>query len=64
MMVRFIKFQLTYADLAYYTLFEPMSRERVPGLLDNSPHLKKLFDRIEAIPQIKAHIETRPKTVV
>lgn len=58
-------FQLTWADMAYYSLFAPMAEmygEEI--ILPNSPQLKKLCDQIGEIPQIKKYVESRPKTAI
>ena len=55
--------KITWADLAYFTFFAPIV-EKNPDIVKDAPHLKKLLDRIENIPQIKNWISVRPQTAI
>nr|QNM80587.1 glutathione S-transferase sigma 2 [Daphnia pulex] len=55
---------ITWADLAYYSFFSPMTERFGDSVMDNSPHLKKLVEHVANIPQIKKYVETRPKTTL
>lgn len=55
--------QLSWADL-YYTA----SSEMFSGLLETDvnkdyPELKKLVEKVQSLPKIKAYLESRPKTM-
>lgn len=54
-------FQLTWADLAYYSLFFNLV-DRQSDLLNEAPHLTKLLSLVAGIPSIKNWVETRPVT--
>lgn len=57
--------QVTWADLAYYSILVPMAEMHGEELiLDSTPHVKKLCDQVGDIPQIKKWVESRPKTAI
>ncbi|XP_065051958.1 probable glutathione S-transferase 8 [Rhopilema esculentum] len=55
--------QVTLADLSFLDTACIML-EMKPGCLDATPLLKALYDRLNALPNIKKYIETRPKTTL
>jgi hypothetical protein len=61
---RYLFLQITWADLAYYSFFSPMTERFGDSVIENSPHLKKLVEHVANIPQIKKYVETRPKTTL
>lgn len=56
--------QVTWADLAYFSFFGPMTERFGDAVISASPHLKKLIDHVGNTPNIKKYIETRPKTAL
>jgi len=53
--------QITYADIAFVNNAEYLLAVN-PTILDATPKLKALSERINAIPSIAKYIENRPKT--
>lgn len=56
--------QITWADLAYYSLFAPMVELHGEAIIQKSPRLKSHIDRVGNVPQIKKYVENRPKTTL
>lgn len=53
---------MTWADLAYYGYFSFLIEKFGEDFLKEAPLLKALVERIEALPNIKKWVESRPKT--
>lgn len=61
-----LHFQLTWADISYTAFIGPLSH--FAGALEKKikldyPESKKLENKVNAIPSIKAYLDTRPKTM-
>ena len=59
-MMLIVYLQMTYADIAFANSCEYLTVVN-PAILDATPKLKALNERIHAIPSIAKHIEERPK---
>ncbi|XP_032666448.1 glutathione S-transferase-like [Odontomachus brunneus] len=62
----FVRGKLTWADIAYTSFAGPLSN--FSNVLEakiklNHPELKKLETKVNAIPNIKAYLDIRPKTI-
>lgn len=60
----FLNLQLTWADLAYYGYFSFLVEKFGEDFIKDLPLLKALIERVEALPNIKKWVETRPKTEI
>ena len=60
--VPLLHFQLTYADLAFYTGLEYPRSLGIKVNLDRFPELKALKERIEAMPKISEWLRKRIST--
>uniref|UniRef100_A0A914V701 glutathione transferase n=1 Tax=Plectus sambesii TaxID=2011161 RepID=A0A914V701_9BILA len=58
----FVGTDLTYADLSLFNTLHFMNTKLLPGHLKNYSRLNEFVDKIAALPNIKAWLETRPKT--
>ncbi len=56
--------QLTWADLAYYGYFAFLVEKFGEDFLKDAPLLKALIAMVEALPNIKKWVESRPKTEI
>ncbi len=55
--------EVSWPELAYYAFLVQLAEEEGEDqVLGNTPHLKKLCDRIANTPQIKKYVESRPNT--
>ena len=54
--------QLTWADLAYYGYFSFLTEKFGEEFLKDASLLKALIARVDALPNIKQWVESRPKT--
>ena len=55
--------QLSWADLFYTAASEMFSGLLETDVNKDYPELRKLVEKVRSLPNIKAYIETRPKTV-
>ncbi|XP_011265517.1 glutathione S-transferase-like [Camponotus floridanus] len=58
----FVNGKLSWADLLWATFSETVSLFTTEDLNKDHPELKKLVEKVRALPNIKAYIEKRPKT--
>ncbi|XP_046646245.1 glutathione S-transferase 1-like isoform X1 [Daphnia pulicaria] len=56
--------ELTWADLAYYGYFAFLVEKFGEDFLKDAPLLKALIAMVEALPNIKKWVESRPKTEI
>ncbi|GAB1864926.1 glutathione transferase [Camponotus japonicus] len=58
----FVNGKLSWADLLWATFSDTVSLFSTEDLNKDHPELKKLVEKVRALPNIKAYIEKRPKT--
>ncbi|XP_054003263.1 glutathione S-transferase-like [Hylaeus anthracinus] len=56
--------KLSWADILFTTFLEFFSNVLESDLLKNHPELKKLSEKVRALPRIKAYLDKRPKTTM
>ncbi|XP_053980880.1 uncharacterized protein LOC128877527 [Hylaeus volcanicus] len=56
--------KLSWADIHFTTFLEFFSNVLETDLLKNHPELKKLSEKVRALPRIKAYLDKRPKTTM
>lgn len=57
-----LRFQLSWADLLWAAYSEYLSVVLAADPNKDHPELKKLVEKVRALPNIKAYLEKRPKT--